>query len=495
MLKLFHLTLFILLVYGCNNTSEAQGFEIIINDNMRSAIGPAIINNYGDVISVGASFSLDSGQSKRAFIISISQAGDTTIRKYSFQGDTLCNLTNIVQISNQDNLVFGVFGIPESNSKIFRHIWMKKLDQDLNTIWNKSFEIPENYWNPGFKVIISNNGLIYLVGTIALDGSSASKHLFMMKLNENGDTLKTYFPNDPPLQLTKKIYSLLPSLEENGVIAVADGFDGLTSLQILEIDSNLNYTMTPINDPDNELRDQATAKWFSDSSYLICSEGRNVTKDYFRDIQVNLMNTNHQFIDRLWLERPDTNDTPAWVKSIDYIDKNNIWVAGSINHAYPEPMDTEVLVYLIDEQLNIKGLKYYGGDMNYSVMTVTATPDGGCVLAGTVCDWQNSVPMDTDIWIKKIFPSDILTHAEDTPDPFDKDALVYPNPFSERLFIKTSRIELVFKLYNLNGEEVISSTIISESDFIIDTQHLVPGVYVYELVYKNKTIQTGKLIK
>ncbi|MEZ5199457.1 MAG: T9SS type A sorting domain-containing protein [Bacteroidales bacterium] len=178
-------------------------------------------------------------------------------------------------------------------------------------------------------------------------------------------------------------------------------------------------------------------------------------------------------------------------------DANNIYVASRNNYFSSDPINLKISVALLDSSLNLKGWKWFGGDKNYSTYTVTATSDGGCVIGGTVCDWQNSPSGDVDLWIKKIFPDDIITNAEETPDPYDSDVAIYPNPGSDFFFVKTIRKNLLIKVFSSSGIPVMQEEIENFPTYKINTYGLKNGVYTYQIIdkYKNIIIESGTWIK
>lgn len=486
----------IVLAFVCLQNFAQQGFEIVIDTDTESGISGAINDGDGNVIFTGLQHFPGQPLSSIAHVIKVSPTGDTATRLFYYGEDTLCGLYKTIVTNLNNYIVFGSIDNPESNHKKLKYLWVLKLDENLNAIWDKRYKLAGDYWNPQFEVAMNDDSIIYLAGYAAIDGMTYNQHLFMMKFNQDGDTLKTSYPYFNGA--TKYTYGILSKPNNNGVIIWGQNFDyNITAMQALEIDSNLNYTVHSINDPLGTGMDNATAKWFSDSTYLLSCRADNDNNGTFsnNDIEIVLMTDEHQILEQHWAGRPDTSDYPAWRTSMDFVDKNNIWVSGSLQHFPSWPVNTKILVYLLDSTLNIKGMKYYGGDMNYSACTTTATSDGGCVLGGMVYDWQNSFADDQDLWIKKIYPSDILTHAEDTPDPLDSDVLVCPTLFSGELYVKTIRHGLSITLYSVNGIKVQTNEIIEGPEFILNTLSLKKGFYIYKITYKNSLIQTGKLFK
>ncbi len=88
--------------------------------------------------------------------------------------------------------------------------------------------------------------------------------------------------------------------------------------------------------------------------------------------------------------------------------------------------------------------------------------------------------------------SGIVLHA-----PNERElAVFYPNPSTSLLIIKlndaTSRNSSELKLYNANGKLVLSKTITTETTTL--STGFPSGIYFYQVIGKNNTIQSGKLI-
>jgi hypothetical protein len=74
---------------------------------------------------------------------------------------------------------------------------------------------------------------------------------------------------------------------------------------------------------------------------------------------------------------------------------------------------------------------------------------------------------------------------------------VYPNPFNNSATIILNGASLIdkaeFRMYNLLGEEVASTTITNQ-ETILETSKLPSGIYFYQVVKNDRLIQSGKLI-
>lgn len=92
---------------------------------------------------------------------------------------------------------------------------------------------------------------------------------------------------------------------------------------------------------------------------------------------------------------------------------------------------------------------------------------------------------------KKYIPSNIS--AENS---IEQKITISPNPFTNMLIIETSNPEelLEIALYDILGKRVQTINNVKMSRIIMDTGNLSKGVYIYKVLYKNRSVQTGKVI-
>jgi hypothetical protein len=472
-----------------------QGFELIIDDDFQSFV-VSLINSDSDIIMTGINRPTNSFYDTATFIYRISNTGDTTsIYYFPESNDSIVRFMRTIKLKSGNILIFGDCGEIYAPDKQTNTIIVLEVNKDLNILWRKDYPLAENYWNPEYSVSLATDSIIYLAGKYDIDGNSSLQRLFLMKFNTDGDTLMTSFP-DYPIGNPTFVYDIMNRPDSNGILAWVTGFS-YEVVQVLEIDTSLNFTFTNIVDPMNTIYRTFNVKPFTNNTYLMTSTSNKLDNKskILHDLQVDIMSYDHEFLTRRFLGRQETSDIPAWWKAIDYNDKNNIYVFGQIEHLPSDPFYADAFLFLLDSTLEIKGAKYFNGDTTYSAFLTLATPDGGCVLGGVLSDWQSSTPYDYDIWIKKVFPNDIITNAEDTPDPNDRDVLVYPNPFTDNVFINTIRKGLNFTLFTVNGTKVLETVITNDLNCVINTSNLEKGTYIYKITFKNKVIQTDKLIK
>ena len=153
---------------------------------------------------------------------------------------------------------------------------------------------------------------------------------------------------------------------------------------------------------------------------------------------------------------------------------------------------SHLVLYKIDSAFHLKWEKEYGGDANYVLISIKATQDGGCVLAGTRYDYltQNE---ETDPFIMKVNSEGNISWVHNLPDEFIK-LKVYPNPGIDKLIVNNPPQNTKLILYDTNGQTQIMQSLNQSNR--VNTTTLKSGIYYYQIVNsKGKVIGTGKWIK
>jgi hypothetical protein len=501
-ITLFCILLFILSVKLQSLLSQNAGFEIIIPTEKSSSFTDAKEDHLGNVIMTGLQRTPGSLISN-AVVVKCNAQGDTTIRYFNLEGDSSCSLHQIIILPDSNYLAFGAMGKLENINlaKYHNRIWLIKLNQNLGVLWEKHFKLPGSYWNPGYRVIMHNNEVIYGAGNCHWwEGNTYKNHFFMVKFNLAGDTLKTSFPfmDDPfgvPLGgLSGNVMERHHN--EAGMMAIGAGFVLPIQKVMVDIDSCLNYTIHNFTYPSNYSFNEIHVKRYNETQYLF-SSGIHITYQGNMDMHLAIFNEYHVMQDNIIYGRTDTADLIAHRKSIDFVDYNRIFQSSRENILSYANMNSKSSVALIDSSLNLLGWKFFGGDMNYSPSILTATKDGGCMINGSVRDWQNSPPEVTYFWIKKIFEVDLITNAEETACGSDSDVKVYPNPGNNRINIATIRKNLSISLYSSDGKLLMKQDINDFPIQSINASHLKKGQYPYLIMDKlqKQAIDKGLWIK
>lgn len=113
---------------------------------------------------------------------------------------------------------------------------------------------------------------------------------------------------------------------------------------------------------------------------------------------------------------------------------------------------------------------------------------------------SNDIICDVSFFALRKMPIPNNIPPEDKLNLFEKPIEIYPNPFTNQININLVNMDasndiLYFKLYNIYGQVVKLEKYNSNGTYPIDTKNLLHGIYVFELEYNGKPIQSGKVIK
>lgn len=473
-----------------------SGYEVIIDTDRESYIGSAKEDEQGNMYFVGYQF-MPTTTLANSIVVKVDPNGEATTKILDY-GDTLCGLRKLIVLPDQNIMAFGAIGVTDSvySYKKYKNFWVLKLNESLDLIYDKRYEVAGDYWSPFYEPWLMNDSLIYAVGNCHWWEQAHRINLFTAIFNTDGDTLHVNYPFiEDPYNGHGEIQASFARTDSTGITAYGGGFVLNAEFNAIDFDMNLDYSVTLPSLPQNFVYHQESLKPLNNGDYLFATTCYAYKGQ--EDIMVLRMNESHQYKKYITMGRADTSDYCGWRQAIDYVHEDKVYVGWQLKHMPDDAVNSKVFVYMMDTALNIKGLKYYGGYMNYALMTVTATSDGGCVLGGTVYDWQNSFPEDVDLWIKKLFPEDLITHAEDTPDPKDGDVWIGPNPGREYLNVHTLRDHLVLNLYDMNGRLVLNEKISNFPYHRVATNMLKSGSYTFQVtdIKKGVVIEKGVWIK
>ena len=154
----------------------------------------------------------------------------------------------------------------------------------------------------------------------------------------------------------------------------------------------------------------------------------------------------------------DTVEYPAFYRSMDFREtaemKYNVFQCSILNeHPGPgglmQPFPTGISVIKADQDLNVEWKKRFLRDGNYQAMTVNATADGGCLVVGSVGDYQ---AQRFDVFALKI-DADGTVGLDEIQE--ENMAFVYPNPAKE--IVRIGGVEAKeTQVYNTLGQRVMS---------------------------------------
>ncbi len=414
-----------------------------------------------------------------------------------FQKALVCRFNNdndllVKQIIKQDTHFMYSFGIDKYNSilligrivdTLYHYLCVAEFTYDLELVSEKYYNIIPSgydYFTP-YDMVINQEGNIVLAGHMDDFPSSTIQGFMMVELDIEGNLINyNHYTNNS-----------FDGEEGADLVVKSDGtgyyYFNCGNYDWIELDNDLEFIMGGYG---LEVGGLATCRYLSDGNFLFISTRSNL--NYFYDLQLIQYNPSFQALkDTIIIE--EGRQWAARFKGMDFIDENIIWVA--THDCWASPYGTEIYqIYIFDSDFNVIGNKYLGGDTQYDFRYVTATSDGGCIITGTTNQEQGSLYQD--IFIKKVMPDDIITGTDEKVFSEFKDVFVYPNPVSDKIYLKTERENLSLILYGANGNVLYKDWIRPHQQSEINISWLPKGFYIYSIINESgKAIDGGKLLK
>ena len=186
----------------------------------------------------------------------------------------------------------------------------------------------------------------------------------------------------------------------------------------------------------------------------------------------------------------DSVEYPAFYRSMDFRETDEmrceVFQCAILNefpqYGLLQPYPTGVVVTKTDQDLNVEWKKRFLRDGNYQAMVINATADGGCLVAGSLGNFQ---AQRFDVFALKINADGTMGLDEIKEENM---AYVYPNPAKE--IIRIGGVEAKETMvYNSLGQ-----CIMSFRGNEVSVEALVGGIYLLKITdIENKT-QTLRVV-
>lgn len=479
-----------------------SSFEIGLDSEEDCKVWEATIDYNGNVILVG-DIGPFIGLEYDAFVMKINPDGSYNTKRFELL-DTLSLFSTIDVLNNGNYFIIGSYSA-EENYHARNNLWIVILDQELNLISEKFYQIKESHVGFGTSActLIDNDGNIVLAA-IALEEQSEEKTAFadfaFYKFNQQGDTLLSKYYH---YQWDQWPYELrqMPNSDNLLLIEKSTHYNGHDELCFLDPDLNILYINQFGNDDTHISGDLSSDFWVSDTSFLL--SGRNSwNMDNYSEfyIGVYLVDTSAVFHQELVLNKNDTVDYPAKRNSMAYANDSTIYIGGFQTHMeFWSTQPTIVELYVIDKDLNLLGYKELGGDANYEVWGIIATDDDGCLIYGT--SYTNDSVPERDVHIWKVLREEIniITELSEYREKIQGIA-VYPNPVNDNIYIhldqKYNWDKLILSIFTLNGKKVFQKQINGNGNLLkANLQNLRSGLYIIRISNANQIIYSKKILK
>ncbi len=467
----------IILIFPFASYSQ-EGFEYIYEDTIHSGCISSFMDNQGFHISVGGTKDPNT-MLNDALILKYENTSGIIIKKICKQDENIGLLFGC-QKENNNYFFIGISTIPAPR------LYLVELSQDLELLQEFYYSVPSIYNLLSIQdAFFDEGGIVILRGNLDDPAPGEENDIYLAKINTSGELLDTTIITNLNNQTGAET---LKKLDGSGYYILGTGIHNKI---VLDNDLNvIEYQDFPIGSVFNN---PLALRWLPDGNIMVASMINQGVPGAYYDIRLRKVDEGFNTIkDTTFFD--EGKNWPADFSSLDYVDPDNIWVVSHVRGWKTSNDEFEnARVYIVDSDMNLKGAKYFAGDLDVYLYSTKALEDGGCIITGTTP--KEGKLNESNAYIRKLMPDDVLTGAEETVAEDDSDVLLYPIPFNNCLHIETYRKNLSISLFNENGICLIDQQALHIPYTEVDTYNFKGGVYLYSIFYKGKVIETGKIIK
>lgn len=368
------------------------------------------------------------------------------------------------------------------------------LDTNLNILNTKDYYLPIGTANLVIYTNYSKDKDFIIVGQIFDTLNNSTNLIYVFK--QNGDSLvATKFNNFPNLFL----HDCISDKTTGGYKAISEPYQ-FTRARVFQFDSTLAFkqldTVIFFQGLGHTNGGKYSFKDLNDSIYLIAGGYYITILTTNQDVSISKIKTStNSIIQEQNTGRPVT-EKPATLRALDFVSPSNIYLGAISNYNGPFANDSNyIMITDFDSNLTIKWQRFIGGDATYSLYSVTATTDGGCLLSTTIYDATTATyPGQSNAIFFKIDSIGTLTNTNKNAKFQLYKFIIYPNPSDGNLHIagyikNTIKVEI----YNELGKLVYYKDNYSTGDEI-NTDKLKHGIYIYKII-DGGNVEQGKWIK
>ncbi len=431
------------------------------------------------------------------YLYKLNTYGDTVLNRRFGNNDTIISIYYFIQYNANpiEYLVTGrAYRSDESEMQYFS--FFTKIDANFNPIWENFYRLRPDDVNSSVefwpRLLQKGNGGYLFATNISHPGDD---RLILFDLSEQGDSLqyKMYEGDSAGVTLMCLTYNHDSTAYQIFTTEAHDiPFNG--EAQCITVDFDFNQT--DVQYYPRWFDDGLTAKLLPDGSLVTGGLFAFAEPPPFTVMATFKHDTNFNLLAECHVSDPDVAiRKDNGFKSLDYYYPNSIFIAGTFDYDVgiwiPHP--SWIVIGKMDSNLNLLTEKYIGGDAYYHFNTITATSDGGALITTTRYDYLTQYH-EHDVYIIKLDSLDLLVGNTEHPLVQIADAIVYPNPASDYVCVRTSVKNAGFAIYDLNGKKVMTKAITGLITQI-KINELPAGTYVWHIYRQSKLIETGKFIK
>lgn len=477
----------IIILLLCGQLSAQNTYSLLMASDIRHDPRDVIELSDGSIVALvneytGHDYTPDSQYHKGLFL-KINSVGDTTML-YPPMGDTLFGFNTIVNSNNSGYFLSGISGFPDSTRG---SLMLLEVDNEFNKVWAKHYFLEDAFSHSLTKIIPVSDGY-FAFGFIQLS-ITGGPYPLLCKIDNSGNLIRYHiYPDRAPGVFE---YAFNPDKSRIWLFSTSN-LDPINVASRAVFDTNFTHLYSEaIVAPDARLY---THHWKNDTSFYLAYEANRTGSDFQDDeLHIGLYDTLMNPIYENEFGDYDSFDYPAWHTAISYQNPDSIFFAGTIGMyiGYPPQGYTNyIMLGQTDEQLQERYRQYIGGDGYYHAEFIKATRDGGCFLGA---NRYNHTTLVNDAIFMKLNGQGELVYLVGQDVPSYR-FMLYPNPTTSQLHIRTAIQEYSFSIRDMNGK-LIHEGFSEDNKWIINVAHYLSGTYVISFTANGELIETHKFIK
>ncbi len=490
MQRIKSIILYLLIIQTSILSSQDIGYEINIeNDSMYYQPWSFVRNFNNGFVGIVTEASLtDSVNQLFSRIYNIAVNGDTTSTVFR-KTDTLFLYNEIIRVNEvTPGFLLTGSGYEKNEDPYYKFTIFTRIDTNFNIIWEKIYKFHIMHYLETSAAMRLFNGDFLYVGS-----PNGGLETIIFKLSSNGDSIMSnHFEGD----YAGKVVGLTYNSDSLGYLWHTHGahYSGSTSTcSVVELDEELNQVTFDFY-PD-WIEYPYSSKLFIDGNIISAGTWHKTYPQYtdIKYIAGYKLNSNMDVVDYVYLTDPDSISRVADDVGIDYYYPSCIYIGGNFNLVgASSSIPCWYYITKLNKDFEVQYEKYIGGDAVYWLLSVTASADGGVLLAGQKSE-LGTPSYAQNGYLIKLDSTGCLT-GEGASNVKVKDLLIYPNPGYECINIRTALDQCIFRLYDLSGICIIENRIFDKTT-LVNTENLTSGIYTYTIHRKGKLIDNGKWIK
>lgn len=427
---------------------------------------------------------------KRGHLLKLDAMGNFAQQNNTPYNDSSFSHGIIFKIPGETDIV-NVTSISEfiSNDTLYHSNYLSKYTEDFELISTTKFYSPYNYYKYPQAIVATDNNSLSVLSTIR-------NHYFF----PSGINITKYSPQFDSITSFQ--------IDRYGMQSFGLIWDSIHSTLKAFSDVRGDYLFVTWLNQDLQFQEEknlpyfvsaTSATAFQDSMYLLTGVVDDIAEAEAH-IKVKKYDFEDILIDSLrYYNHPDTLLYSGSVKNTVIIG-DKIFVVGIYNFdpiEFPwQTTPTWIQVTRIDTGLQIIDHHFYGGDAFYIPYNIIKTSDGGALITGNRYDFTTPWEQKYHVFALKVNSEGLITELPEQPEAKAHDAIIYPNPGIDYLKIQSGPqiTSAEFYLFDMQGKPVLERKI-NNTQLNVNTVELAPGTYPWQIVFKNKIIESGKWVK